>query len=202
MNTLTCLGCKEELFEEGFLCDSCFEDLVKIQSLEKLHHEGALLYTLFFYTGIIESLIHQMKFLGRPYLYQVFAKYIITFLEKANLAPKSVSYVPMHSLKKLIRGFDPMELIAREVARSLDVPLVKAVKRVKYTKSLFKLKPKERQKTLEGAFEVFEEYEGPLLIIDDIFTTGSTLGSIGKELFEKDREDFFYIVIAKAWKKM
>lgn len=202
MNTLKCLGCQEELFDQGFLCEQCFEELVKIQSLEKFIHNNVLVYTVFFYTGIVEKLIHQMKFNGRPALCQFLASFMVEFIKKNHLEPKSVSYIPMHYLKRWMRGFDPGYLLAHTLSKELGIPLVKALKRVRGTKSLYRLKPKEREQTLKGCFMIQEPYEGPLVIIDDIFTTGSTVSEAASTLLEGDQETFFCLVLSKAWKKM
>ena len=70
-----------------------------------------------------------------------------------------------------------MELVAEEFCRlSGFTPNFELIKRIKDTKPQYKLSRKERMKNLENAFEVDKTKLLPLpvLLIDDICTTGAT----------------------------
>lgn len=96
-------------------------------------------------------------------------------------------FVPLNKKRQRKRGFNQTEKIASYLEKYIGVKSLDALKRNKNTKRLYKLKPKERQKEVLNAFEVKEEYEALLeganiLLLDDIFTTGSTINEISKTL--------------------
>lgn len=80
-----------------------------------------------------------------------------------------------------------MELVAEEFCKlsgySYDFDLIK---RIKDTKPQYNLKRKERMENLKDAFEVLNTTDKPILIIDDICTTGSTFESMIIELHKKE----------------
>ena len=79
-----------------------------------------------------------------------------------------------------------MELVAEEFCKlsgySFDFELIK---RIKDTKPQYNLKRKERMENLQNAFMVLKTMDKPILIIDDICTTGSTFESMIMELHKK-----------------
>ena len=103
--------------------------------------------------------------------------------------------VPLHRLRRWKRGYNQAEVIAAEVATALGVPLrTDILIRGRRTKTQTQLSIEGKAVNVAGAFEVTEnvrclsghgchvessQYEGPkhILLIDDVFTTGSTLGA-------------------------
>lgn len=86
--------------------------------------------------------------------------------------------VPLHVKKERKRGYNQSELIAREVARVTNIPLVTdKVMRMTNNASQAKMSIEERMKA-EIEFRVTDRefFEGKtVLLIDDVFTTGSTI---------------------------
>ncbi len=65
-----------------------------------------------------------------------------------------ISFVPMHQNKERKRGYNQAEILAKEIARILGLPVFKLLKRVKYNVSQMSLEKKEeREKNVEGIFD-------------------------------------------------
>ncbi|WP_459129286.1 ComF family protein [Guggenheimella bovis] len=192
-----CLSCKEELFCEHYFCTRCEEKLRDRVSLERIQKGSYFVYPLFFYEDPIKGLIRSMKFHDNRFLSRVFSEYIVTFLTENEIPVDCVSFLPMHPLKRLARGFDQSRDIARNVAETLHVPMVQLCRRVRFTKSLFGLGRKDRHEETKGAFKRLQEPTGLTVVIDDIYTTGSSIQSFYRALGSFSGEVLF-ITLAKA----
>ena len=93
--------------------------------------------------------------------------------------------VPMYRKKKRKRGYNQAEVLAREISRGFSIPLrTDLVLRKKSTKAQKELSRKERKKNMERAFVVKKEagMYRDILLVDDIYTTGSTANAIAGKL--------------------
>lgn len=92
--------------------------------------------------------------------------------------------VPLHPKKEKRRGFDQTELLCLQIAAQTGLEYRKAVlKRTKHTVAQSKLKPEERKRNLKNVFAVTEDVRGKrILLVDDIFTTGTTCHECAKVL--------------------
>ena len=109
--------------------------------------------------------------------------------------------VPLHKKKLKKRGFNQCELISLELSKLMNIPCnFKLIKRIKNTKSMYNLKRHERIENLKDAFEVDKKefHNKKLLIIDDIVTTGTTLGEMIKELKKNDIEDIICLTFTNT----
>lgn len=95
--------------------------------------------------------------------------------------------VPLHWTRQWKRGYNQAEVIASAVARELDVPMrTDILVRKKRTKTQTKLDIKGKARNVAGAFTVSEDAAvifrnggsiRHIVLLDDVFTTGSTLGA-------------------------
>jgi ComF family protein len=87
--------------------------------------------------------------------------------------------VPVHSTRKRERGYNQALLLAREWSKRLDVPVCDCLDRVRSTGTQTHLDAAARRANLESALRVNKAFvrDRPLVLVDDICTTGSTLGS-------------------------
>ncbi len=107
--------------------------------------------------------------------------------------------VPLHKKRRRQRGYNQAEIIARHLGKICEVTVnEKAVKRVKHTKAMKELNDKERKHNLKNAFQVtkYWQQEKNVLLIDDIYTTGSTINSISELLKEEGAEKVMFFTIS------
>lgn len=110
--------------------------------------------------------------------------------------------VPMHWLRRLVRGTNSPETVAQGLAAALDRPVApRMVVRCRNTLPQSELLPGERQKNVRGAFRVRAGYplmEKRVLLVDDILTTGATCSEIAKVLKRAGASAVTVAVLARA----
>lgn len=93
--------------------------------------------------------------------------------------------VPLHPSRRAERGFNQAEELARPLARSTGLPLLRVLRRVKRTGTQTRLRRSERLRNQAGAFAAKPGFDASgmrLLIIDDVFTTGATVNACARVL--------------------
>ncbi len=96
-----------------------------------------------------------------------------------------VTCVPMRREDMRRRGFNQSELLARELSRATGVPYAEALEKHKKNDPQHSLKRSEREKNVRGVFRLrdAESVKGKkILLVDDIITTGNTLGECARIL--------------------
>ena len=98
--------------------------------------------------------------------------------------------VPIHITKKRERGYNQSTFIAKGVSKVLTCPVNEdLIIRAKYTESQTRMNAKQRVTNVQGIYQLPQEKSFYLnktfLIVDDVFTTGSTINSMAIELLNK-----------------
>lgn len=110
--------------------------------------------------------------------------------------------VPLHPWRRYRRGYNQSELLARELGRLLDVPMMNALTRVRHTTPQVELRKKQRRDNVRGAFALHEdvarcENKGSVLLIDDVCTTGATLGECARVLKSAGFAPIYALTLAR-----
>ncbi len=157
-----------------------------------------------FYESILKETIHFYK-----YNFQLGALRDIEDLLKKYFQFRISTYstlkvipVPLHVNKLYSRGFDQSYLLAKSVARILHIPFLGVpVVRIKDTPPQVKIKRKERMRNIKGAFKIENSdaiKNKDLLIVDDVFTTGSTTNELAKTLKKNGAGKVYVFTLARA----
>ena len=113
-----------------------------------------------------------------------------------------LSWVPLAPDRKKERGYDQVELIARNVSERLRLPLVPLLKKRRgVSAQSLTSSPAERRVNIAGAYRVIrpELVKGQrILLIDDVVTTGATLSECAKTLREAGAAKVFCATLAAA----
>lgn len=111
----------------------------------------------------------------------------------------AVTFVPATGAAYRRRGFDHMEEIARPLARSVGIPLIDAL--VKHGDSDQRaLGRDERLERSSSAYGVVEAVDGKrLLLLDDVITTGATMGAAASELKRAGAAHVDGLAFARVW---
>lgn len=180
---LVCYICREESFgglTHPILCK-------KYYSLDGIWFLGA-------YEGVLKKAIQIIKYQFVSKLMLELADIIIIylnlkqpyFLEKINKSKWMVVPVPLHKYRENQRGFNQSALLAKILAQKLNLEYSELLIRNRFTKPQVGLSSKQRQQNIKNAFEISSNYElktmNSVLLIDDVWTTGSTLKECCKAL--------------------
>ena len=112
--------------------------------------------------------------------------------------------IPMHQVRRWLRGVNNPDLLAAEIARRLGRPILRnVVWRTRRTKLQFPLSRLGRTENVEGAFAVVPRRSRLLrnknvLLVDDILTTGATCNEVAAVLYAAGAKSVTVCVAARA----
>ena len=107
--------------------------------------------------------------------------------------------VPLHWRRRWLRGFNQAHELARPVARHLDVPMLREVRRCRATAAQSRLGAANRADNLRGAFRVRGRIlHRHVLIVDDVITTGATVRELAQVLIESGVDRVSALAVARA----
>ena len=155
------------------------------------------------YDGQLKRAIAQMKYQHQPEIGNLLGTQLGKAWkgsELAKLRHMMVVPIPMYPKKQKERGFNQAEIIAKSFCRITGYQLNnRALMRIRETEAMFNLSSKaERAKNLQGALQVGQMPKHPVLLIDDIYTTGTTVNEAIKVLQQNKIKVIGVAVAAKA----
>lgn len=113
--------------------------------------------------------------------------------------PDAVAFVPATEKAFVRRGFDHMELVARELARELGIPLTDVLIREEGLDQR-KLTKSQRRNNLESSIRVMGDVEGAhILLADDVVTTGASMQACASALLERGAKSVCGCAMARVW---
>jgi len=152
------------------------------------------------YEGNLRKLIHVFKYGGVTPLASELGRMLNGALPREEQFDVIVP-MPLHWRKRLQRGFNQSELLAKFIAKRTGIPLVGALRRRKQTDSQAGLTRAQRRTNVVGAFEVSrrERVEGRhVLLIDDVLTTGATASACAAVLKRAGAKRVSVLTLARA----
>ena len=202
-----CVECYSKLryIEEPY-CKKCGKQLHK-QEVEYCYDCATSIHiykkgmAVFAYNDMVSKSIYRFKYHNRRYYAKAYgyamAKRCGEMIK--SWQPDVLIPVPIHSKKMQKRGYNQAELIARELSALINIPIDnRCLRRTRHTKAQKELNRNERKKNLEKAFKISSnvvEYK-KIVLIDDIYTTGSTIDECAKVLMEAGVKEVFFISLS------
>lgn len=169
-----CSQCRTPFLNDGPLddhgvCSRCRSGLTGYDSA----------YSYGYYEGVLKDLIHLFKYARIAPLAQPLGNLLLSALPLDQRFDLVVP-VPLHWRRRLWRGFNQAELLARPLAHRLGVTVNDALRRTRNTETQASLSPSERRSNVAGAFVLRNPNAVRglrILLIDDVLTTGATVGA-------------------------
>lgn len=186
-----CYKCGKKLAAEDVeYCHDC----VKTQHL---YERG---YGLYEYESMKQS-IYRFKYKNRREYAPFYAVEMKNRLsgEIRGMQADAFIPIPLHKSKKRMRGYNQAELLARELGKQFDIPVLNDfLVRVRKTVPQKELNPIERQNNLKKAFKIDKNDVKlkTIILVDDIYTTGSTIDAAAEALLEGGAERIYYLSLA------
>lgn len=187
----TCIKCGMKLDNDYIVCLNCKDNPKYFE-----RHVSVLAYN-----AVMPILVQDFKFNKKKYLGKPFSRMLVEKLKDEELPVDLVIPVPLHPDRLKERGFNQAELLVEEF-ETLNIPILKDnLIRVKYNSQQSILSKAERISNLSGSFVIQDKKpikNKNILVVDDIFTTGSTLNEVAKTLIEAGASKVFCLTLCHA----
>ena len=155
------------------------------------------------YADPLRAIIRQLKYHRQETMRRPLGAMLAEAIRAQPSAPRLdvVLAVPMHWRRRLMRGYDHARALAEAIAAPLGMSVGDELVRVKPTPPQANLPRTRRIENVRGAFEVRRPWGlqgASILLVDDVCTTGATVGEAAKALLAAGAEHVLVAVIAKA----
>lgn len=185
-----CAKCGKQLKnEEKEYCEDC----------DRKEHSFIQGVALFDYGSMSDS-IFRFKYGGRAEYAQFYGREL---LEKKGswlrmIQPDALVPVPIHFSRERQRGYNQAELIAFELSKRTKIPVNRTlIRRKTKTEPMKNLSSTERQNNLKKAFKIWRNDVklNTIVIIDDIYTTGSTIDAMSRVMQEAGVSNIYFMTL-------
>lgn len=184
-----------EYGNETALCDDCRSKLESTFNIRQ-RKDG---FSLYEYKDEIRRSILSFKYDGRKELGKVFGFLMYEAFKEngTSLDFDCIVPVPISEKRFEARGYNQTELIALSLSGLSSIPVEKGLIRIKETLPQSELNYKERQTNVKDAFGTKHLFKGKrILLLDDIYTTGSTMRECRKALYNAGAEKVYCCTVA------
>ncbi len=152
-------------------------------------------------------MIKQFKY--EPYIKELskpLAFLILTHLINLNNLPNFKEFIlvpiPLYKKKLKQRGFNQTNEIGKELSKFLKIPIFNNIlTKIKQTPAQVELKKEQREKNIKGVFNCQKPgliKNRKIFLIDDIFTTGSTMEECARVLKTAGAKEIWGVVVARG----
>ncbi|MBC5840315.1 MAG: ComF family protein [Flavobacteriaceae bacterium] len=212
-----CAGCTTILLtNESVICTSCRHNLpltnhhlaTENEAYKKFYgrvlveHASALLY--FHKKGIVQELIHNLKYKGHEEIGTLLGHWYGQDLKEVLLSqkPDVIIPVPLHSRKYKERGYNQVTSFGLALSKELAISYnSKLLIRTVYSKTQSKKNLIGRAEGIENLFDVTfteSDHGKHFLLVDDVITTGSTLEACSRALLKIPNVKISIVCMAMA----
>ncbi len=211
-----CPSCEKKLLTDEFVvCPECIgkikladDERIKSEFVRKFSSSGIIsdFISLFVFEKDkeLQHIIHSLKY-NKRFTTGKFLGSILAENHKQKITGWKIDFiipVPLHHLKEAERGYNQSFYIATGLSKGLKIPAAKNfIKRKRFTESQTTMNLKERQENIEGAFKAKRNLNlkrKNILLVDDVITTGSTIGECGKVLLKAGANKVYAVSVAIA----
>lgn len=206
---IKCMVCNRYLMNRigPNLCCECMENISFItrnifQSNELTEHFFHKAIAVAEYKGAIRDLVFRLKYYDATYLSRDIAQMMTNSIKAEEIYGDMLMAVPLHPQREKERGYNQSHLLAKFISRNLDIHYENNnLVRIKNTKAMHNLSKNQRSDNLRNAFQIRDRQaiEGKdILLIDDIFTTGTTADACSKVLMEGGAKSVTLVTFARG----
>jgi ComF family protein len=184
----------EGAITEVFTCPNC--------EGRNVHFEHAV--APFLSRGIVRECIHAFKYNHARHLRRQLSDWLAEALKDPRIAARPFEAfvpVPLHPVRQRDREYNQAELLSRDLTKRTGVPTWPALQRIRNTTTQTKLDREERMENLRGAFQVRQTpavKDRHLVLVDDVFTTGSTVEECSRMLLRAGAASVRVIAVARG----
>lgn len=183
-----CPYCESVISKTEYACEDCKKKFPS-PAIIKYAVGGYKCTSPFPYDGIFKKAVKKFKFGNKGgYAKQLAFPMVQSILESyQGVNFDLITCVPMHKKRLRKRGYNQAELLARECAKIMNIPYCDTLEKFKENREQHSIKASERAKNVKGVYRIIDKElvcDKNILIIDDIITTGHTLGECAGTLIK------------------
>ena len=198
-----CLFCHQAI-QQSIFCDSCSVKTQKRAPIDiSIAGKTIAIHAFAGYQDPFRKIIlskhhHDIAVLDRAFEYVVQQDEVLQHMNIDYVVP-----VPLHWTRYAQRGFNQSEVLAQKISQCFQKTVLHCVKRHTATKYQFKLSAHDRKLNVQNVFSVphnmIKKITGKhILLVDDLYTTGSTVESICKVLMKYKPASIKVFVVCRA----
>jgi ComF family protein len=204
-----CKRCRNTLpFIEGKVCQKCGKPIQDSDHRTtcfdciKNSHVYDRGWAVFAYEGMVKDAIYRFKYGG----HKEYGKYLGKLMaEKIKYQISEEGFdliipIPIHKRRKKERGYNQAEELAKSISSELGIPMDPFIlARVKETSPQSGLSIVQRQNNIKKAFKIDDTinlHQMKILLIDDIYTTGTTINYCADLLKERGAKKVFFLSLS------
>lgn len=181
-----CPYCDKVIDDSDYACKICPRKF-PVPCHSRYAIGGFLCAAPFPYSGVYANAVKALKFHNRGDYARPLAVQIARAVSEIHKDVRFdfVTCVPMHRKDKRNRGYNQAELLARECAALMQLPYLDTLEKFKRNQPQHKTGGRDREKNVFGVYRLIDRdaiRNKNVLIIDDIITTGNTLGECARLL--------------------
>jgi ComF family protein len=175
-----------------FVCKNCLSQLPFRMGKEEVSWEGSFpLYATFFYKDVLPGLIVSMKFSERTDRARALAPLMARTIQRQGLTADAIIPVPLHRRRLAERGYNQAVILADFLSKSTGIPVLNSLllRHLETDRQSEARSVRERKLHMRDAFcldrtsPLVAGLAGrPVLLLDDVVTTGSTLMEAARPL--------------------
>jgi ComF family protein len=173
------------------VCPSCWQRKTEIDGIR----------SLFRFDEVIRTAIHELKYRNLKAISPCLAELLADYLRSNPLPGEALVGVPLHPRRLRERGYNQSSLLARELSRRIDLPVIEdCLIRVKQAQPQVRaVDVEERRRNVAGAFVCRDEKVSGkrIILIDDVCTSGATLESCAVALKNKGATFVWGLTLAR-----
>jgi len=150
--------------------------------------------------GTLRQAIHRFKYKGTQVLAPHFAELLAQTWRRAPADTSVIVPVPLHPERLRQRGYNQSALLGRELGKRIGLPVLEgSLLRLRSTRPQVGLGTEERRRNVQGAFGCRDDRVAneDVLLVDDVCTTGATLGACAQALLDQGAGSAWALVLAR-----
>ena len=196
-----CYFCRS-VKDDNIICKKCYDKIHFLPPASLKEISGVKIYACCLYDGIIKQLIRDLKYNGKKKLAKLQARLMHEYIQELRLnADYLILPVPISKQRLKERKYNHMDIVADELSCLTNYKVNKKfLIRIKDTEKQYKLHKQERIQNIKNAFSVDEAFapskETPILLIDDITSTGITFEETIKTLHKNGYKNITAIALS------
>ena len=159
---------------------------------------------VWYYKDVVRRSLIRYKFSGQRHYVHAYAQVLALRLRQEQMENFDVlTFVPIAPLRRWIRGYDQVEILAEALGKEMGIPAVRTLKKIRNNIPQSRLRDVHRRRAnVLGAYRVNDAARicgKRVLLLDDVVTTGATASECARTLLSSGTKEVILATMAVAY---